>query len=167
MSNDHSLILRKMLGEALKNHSLSKRDFENEKLVHSFSVNYSKARQVFSIVGTMHCPELCVVIKRSLSPDSPVYSYSVGAIIGMWPFSFDLEGGLNAPFITDHVEQIVSKGILPIVKSVRTPVDAVKYAIEHRGVLGSSGAASDRDLGRWTSHYGIPFAPRKQGEDSI
>jgi len=167
VSTDHSLVLKRILREALKNQNLSKQDFETDELKHSFSVNYSRARQVFNIAGTMYCSELWLLLKRSLSQDLPVYDYAVGAVIGIWPFSFDLEGGLDEPFILNHVEEIVSLGIVPILKAVRTPVDAVKYAMDHRGVLASSGVASDRDLGRWASHYKIPFTPQRLDEDDL
>ena len=163
---DHRLELSKMLRASLAKHGLTKKVLQNEQVRHMISHGYNKRSDDICVHGKMYCRELFDLVPRPKSiffePDpreesweGPVYDYVAGRTIGMSECEFLLNDAFDVPAIESYFEKMVSEAIVPIVMGSQTPLDVVKYALTHDGVLTYVNANKPRVLDLWSKHYGL------------
>lgn len=164
-SVNHGPALSAMLKQAMRDCGINRALLENDRLKHRFSPGYRKSKQIFGATGVLYCPELWSILGSPAFKDGPVFQYDIGQIVGLSSYVFELSDQLDVEFVRDHFNIIARNGIEPIVRNIQTPVQAVQYAIDHPGVIMASRQVIDRNLRKWSRHYGLDYRSPVQLKD--
>ena len=158
---NHRKTIDKLFREAMSRHGLTKKALEFEKLRHVYTHGYRKSRQTLVVGGDIYCPELWEVLGMPQYSHIPRFQFVAAHSIRMKPGVIDLDDDLNIPFIENHFEEVITRAILPKVKGIHTPKEAVEYALDPGGLSPTGPDDWDEVFEKWTNHYGIPEKFRK------
>ncbi|MEI8282929.1 MAG: hypothetical protein WCG75_11025 [Armatimonadota bacterium] len=151
--------ITKRFKEAMARHNLTKSALEVNGLKFVVTHGYRKSEQLLVVGCDMYCKELWMLLNRPDRVKEPIYQFVVGHLIGLKDAVIQLDDGLNIEDIEAYFEEMIGKGVAPLVAAVQTPRQAVEYAIKHRIVMLFGPALKNEMLGTWAKHFGIDFVP--------
>ena len=138
---------------------MGKSALENAQIKHEFRHGYLKSEQLIVVGGRLYCQELWAILGSPSYKDYPVLQYNPANLIRFDSWVIQFDDVPSEEFLEQHFELVIGQAIVPIVRSIQTPIEAVKFCMHHPYVMLLSRGKTDKYLSAWCKHYGLEWNP--------